>query len=370
MKEKINIAKFYLYICCKYMKIDSYNTLNHIPIYFRGKNKFLKPKIFQKQKADTFEKTTSSVQKCQKTTASLSEEDRINQFYNEVFDKILFENPIMNQVNSQKPSLVFKDDMNSNATYDFTTNSLELNSKFKKDLYAFLEYDDEGEITYCDIFFEDSIKNEIKSAKANKSKYEAFRLNQTEKELYIKSILAHELRHWIQEHILVSTQNCQDVFDYKFETTSEIIEIIKHAISILRNLDMPENKIETWENKLKEANESYSYILNYKVQIIFSENQTLKLALSSQNNKFWSIKKHLLPAFLKYNNSCEKEYETNPTEIDAYNFQTEFLFKEYLNNSKNIREKAFQAMSTISIGICFSHLEKLEEHGYPPLIEE
>ena len=67
--------------------------------------------------------------------------------------------------------------------------------------------------------------------------------------------------------------------------------------------------------------------------------------------------------------SYVKEYATNPTEIDAYCYQAEFLLSNK-NKSLNVRNDVFGAMIVDSIEKGWLFAKAIEQFGYPPLLAD
>ena len=101
------------------------------------------------------------------------------------------------------------------------------------------------------------------------------------------------------------------------------------------------------------------------------ENYKLRISFTFFENRHWSLKDHLLPASLRYKHSDDNEYTHSPIEVDAFNYQAEYLMDEkFTGKHKSIRDEVFDAM-IISTGARGTyHLDKIENYGYPPLIVE
>jgi len=306
-------------------------------------------------KTDVFQKTASKFDVLPKTDCLLGEAE-INKLYDEVFDEILEDIPILKELGAKKPKLVLRDDITSRASYDFPSNTIELNAAFKGDLYAYQVCDEVGAFD-CEIGFEDVKK--LTKLKMKSAKFDIIKLNSEEKELYLKSILAHELRHWAQEHITISTKGCQEPYYKKLQIANELMQIIEE-LAMLTKIS---------PKQVEKPKLDLEYILNYKPKVVLDEDYKLSVLVDESQKRYWSIKKHFLPASLRYSNSDEKEYATNPTEIDAYCYQAEFLLSNK-NKSLNVRNDVFGAMIVDSIEKGWLFAKAIEQFGYPPLLAD
>lgn len=348
------------------MKVSNLQNINYRSIIFSGKNKTSKPFNLRQLKADVFQRTISKTEKVN----HVKTEKEINKLYDEAFDFVATHMPIIKEMEAERPKLVFRSNMDATAAYDFPQNIIELNSSLKEDMFAFQIFDSYNDIVDCFVCTKRKMKKITAQLETESTNYKIIKLNPEEKTLCVTSALAHELRHWAQEHILVSTQGCQEPYQHKLDTVNEIIDSIQEILDYSEKYKLSSKDIRTYRKKLEEVKKQYSYILNYKPQIIFDEKQKLPLSIIPWGAQYWSIKDHFLPAALSYSNSNESEYSTNASEIDAYYFQSEYIIYNNKEKNSSVREEVLQAILYDNIRKGFFASEKIEEFGYPPLLED
>ena len=339
------------------------------------------PSINSQPVKDEFVRTSDA----QKITqvAKTPEEAYIERLYNETYDEVMgLMPPIVKDLNITKPTLVFEKDTDPNsstlAAYNFRNNTLDVSEHLMKE-NIYLYYEKEGTLpTIC--YGEEGLRKTIMSQDAH---YEGrvVKLNEEEKELALKSHFAHELRHCVQEHLLASCENVGDetkrIYD---KNNAKIINLHDELISI--DESMLQDGIETDENgksiaenlaRLKKEKEESinAYYKSYKPKKMLDENTMLKFSIFPDDNRYLSVKEHFLTNLKNKIGGTEDsktEYYSEPMEIDAYNFTSEFII--YSGSSKpGIREDVLNGLALsprIQAKIGFEHLE---ESGYPPLIE-
>ena len=347
------------------MKIQSYQPIKYSPIYFQANNN--KGFNLRQLARDVFQRTTTQPDAVKQTGSEISKKEIIA-IYNEAFNFTLDHNPVMKKLDIQKPKLTFVDLGNSDACYDFYSNTIKIGTKYNEDLYAYAGYDENNELIGVGIALKDTIDNGLLQLKAKADKFRVYKLNPDEKKLYIKSVLVHELRHWTQEHLLASTKGCEEHIEYRLDLIKKMTKTYEEAIQLCESSGYKE-RAKNFKAALKQTATEYRYITNYKPKRILDEDFTLRTSCSFLENRYWSLKDHLLPASLCYKNSDDNEYKRNPIEIDAFNYQAEFLTDEqFSNRTKNIRDEVFVPMflsSAIHGGVC---LDNIVQYGYPPLI--
>ncbi len=349
------------------MKISANYTFNNQTINYKGKSNIFRPFFLRELKKDSFEKTTTSTQS--NKVSSQTSEKEIRAIYNEVFDKVLEYTPILKKLNIQKPQLTFNENLDAWAAYDFPSNTIELSTTLKENMYAFEAYNEKEDLSYATVAFKETLDEFLPKLKEQYGKIETTILNKEEKELILKGILIHELRHWTQEHILASTKGCQAPYKRKLELIKPIITAHEELVEIAKKEKLGRKNINAYKARLANARKKYCYILNYSPKEVLDENFKLSASIDLSDNEYWSIKEHFLPACLRYKNSDDNEYNSNPTEIDAFYYQAQFMFKEAMSKNMlgKIRSNVLQAILTKSVSKGFSSLESLEEHGYPSL---
>ena len=348
------------------MKINNFRPIFHNTICFKGKDKSSSPFRLRQLKTDVFERTTSLINKNKKVQED-SAEIEIKKTYDEVFSKICSHIPVVKKLRITKPKLVFRENPKATAAYNFPSNTIEIDPAYKEDLYAYQIFDKDGNLIDCGISFKNKIKKSF--SKDKKINCKMIKLNPDEKKLYLKSILAHELRHWAQDHILASTKGCQEPYNYRINLINSLLSAIEELIEIAKANKSLNQNLKQYQTMLDESRKNNAYILGYAPKEFLDEDFMLETSILPYETKYWSIKDHFLPAALRYSNSDEKEYSSNPLEIDAYYFQAEFMSDEK-DSKADIREDIFLAMMCNSIEKGFEAIEKIEEFGYPPLLED
>ena len=168
------------------------------------------PAYFKGLQEDVFVKSTNtnSPIKASKVEKNF-DETHIKKLYDEAYNEAMaLMPPIAKELNIKKPTLSFYDDereLSKIASYDFYFNKIEI-SKYliQKDFY--LQYAKDGDKKIpLEIVNEEFLKN-INS----QQNFEFVKLNDDEKEVYIKSCIAHELRHCVQEHLVNSCNKTKD----------------------------------------------------------------------------------------------------------------------------------------------------------------
>jgi len=356
------------------MKIISYQAIKNTEPNFKNKNKTHSSFRLRQLSKDVFQKSTPSTEKCEKTNTNLSEKE-LNRIYDEVFEEVLRETPVLKKINAQKPKLFFKRIKHSKknplevlANYNVYTNTICMSSDFKKNAYAFEAFNENGECVLADIIFKLPLKKKTMTTQdGEKLNCKYTKLTAEEKRMLIKSSLIHELRHWMQYQLLFSTSGCEKTYEELTAPIKELRELLNTAITINKD-SQKQKENRKLEKILKTNDKEYTYILNCEHTPVLSEDFKIKASMLPNENKYWSIKEHFLPASLDYNTSDNEKYESNAIEIDAYFYQSNYLVQNYSANP-NIRENVFLAMLVPKIARGELVIEKLEEFGYPPLYE-
>ncbi len=299
---------------------------------------------------DYFERT---IQKTDKVSDTNFSNEKIEAIYNKTFDIVLKQNPIINELNYQKPKLNFNESKTDKAdltiaSYSFLTNEIAIVDwdLFKQDIFLIKYYNENNEQTDLKIIPENKLK-ECKSKKGI-SRTEKTKLTDKEKELYLSSIFAHELRHSIQYNILASTKNCDGHIK---ETVNNCIIADKELLDSMQELlDLTQDKKEKAKiakelEELKRQNKKIDFSLNYKPKKLFDENMTLKFSIIPDDNRYLSIKKHF------YDVDKDKTlYELRPWEIDAYHYEGEFITTQMPEKDSNeLRKDIVSSMALRSL---------------------
>ncbi len=172
------------------------------------------------------------------------------------------------------------------------------------------------------------------------------KLNDSEKELYISSVFAHELRHCIQTHLLCSTKGCMEEYKTYF---TELKGALEELVEAKKEMAALEGKPYVQGEEDLDL-QSLNYGLNYKPKKVFDENALFKFSMLPKDNRYWSIKEHLLSK--SEQSKKNGEYYNNPLEIDAYNYEYEFLATQMKNYPKGaVRE---DIANNLSLAVCLN----------------
>ena len=287
---------------------------------------------------DCFIKTTKAqaTNSIKKTVLS-AEQQALEKLYNETYEEVLTDisetNPAIKEIILQKPNLNFIDfDSNTQeAAYNFETNEIRLNNSLCQKKYLISVKDKEGNILVSNFVNENQLESETKELKVLEiENYEIRELTKYEQDIYCKSIIAHELRHFVQEHLMAATKTIGEKHDKKAEEKITSIERMKEGYiqACKKEGKTPD------ENLLRENTTIYN---GYKQNKIFPQNTTFKFSSNKNDNRYWSIEEDFW-TLTNYYMSLESgdNYFPRPTEIDAFNYELEYFNKH--SNKLNLSE--------------------------------
>lgn len=350
-------------------------TINSQPV----KDEFVKSTAAQTSKVDQIEKTPK--------------QEYIKKLYNETYDEAMqLMDPIVKELNIQKPQLVFNENTvlpNSGssetlAAYNFLNNTIDVSESLMDDnMYLYYPKDSQPDpftMPPLTCFGEEGLRKAIMSLNTPYNG-QVVKLNDKEKELVIKSCFAHELRHCVQSHLVGSCEGIKDeqknIYD---ENNAQITKATDNLIAIYK--ECLANGIETDENgqnisqeleKLMKEHEKTAdpYYKRYTPKKLLDENTILKFSVLSDDNRYISAKDHLLAGTKKQSEPEKAEdemiYYTYPQEIDAYNFQGEYLI--YTASKPEVRKDVASGLFAKYFNDAGIGLDNLEKYGYKPLIE-
>jgi len=316
-----------------------------------------------KSEQDVFIKTIQVSQKNEKQLA-------IEELYNKVYNEFIQNNPVLKELNIPKPNLKLED-ISANAAYDFCSNTITIRNDFNDDFYFVCSKDykeGEGRVLVVsqkelDKFLENNQEEDIEYKK----------LNNEEKSIIQKSYISHELRHYLQEHLLANTKGCEIALEERKKNLNEYIETSQEYIDLLneeleqnpQNTDLIE-EIRVATKELNDFKKINAYLLNLQHKGIFDENKTINFSLIENDDRKWSIKQHMSIASLQYDNSSATEYEISPLELDARRYQIEIACKES-KKSQNISKifSDYLLEEMLDIEANYKNMLKV----YPALIE-
>ena len=311
----------------------------------------------------------------EKTHEKKFDEKRIREIYEKTYLNVLKENPITKELNMEKPTITFEyDNSSAGASYRFASNNIVFKKDFNQNTYICISKEN-NKMTDARLANEDEL-DEIQKNKGTQEEIEIKKLTDDEKELFLSSMLAHELRHAIQSHIVASTEGvCEKQRKLDEETQVELQEYLnslektKEELGkegLLSETDFEELKEidETIEDTKKEIN-SFEYEKKYKPKKLFPKDMQLKFSAFENDNRYWSINDLLrIPNDKDLTEEEKREaYYAQPVEIDAYNYQFEYLArhkKEY----KNINKDVVDAYMLTSLVNSDRGIELAEKYGY------
>ena len=285
--------------------------------------------IYSQPTNDCFIKTTK-VQETNsiKQTVLSAEQQDLQKLYNETYEEVLTDisktNPEIKEIVLQKPSLKFIDfdSDTQESAYNFETNEIRLNNSLSQKKYLISVKDKEGNILVSNFVNENQLESEKKELKVlDIENYEIRELTKDEQDIYCKSIIAHELRHFVQEHLMAATKIIGEKHDKKAEEKISSIERMKEGYiqACKKEGKSPD------ENLLSENTTLYN---GYKQSKIFPQNTTFKFSSNQNDNRYWSIEEDFWTRTNHYMSlDGGDNYFPRPTEIDAFNYELEYFNK-------------------------------------------
>lgn len=296
---------------------------------------------------DCFIRSTNLIKK-------ITNKQRLQNLYNRTYDDTLRlitrVNPVVSELKLQKPEFRIEkfDDPQKGGGYGFADNCITI----AEDMFDYCSYiigttDEIGKIDSFIGFASENNKNEkIKEARNSTPNATLIKLTEEEKDIYVQSAIVHELRHFVQNHLIASTKNCGEIqkagFDGFLKTVKdELAKVKEEYIQACKEAGItPDPEI------IKEDTQYYE---TYTPKKLLLENTTLKFSCFSDDNRRLSVKNHLLKSQIdatqgKGIKSYDDDYHSSALEIDAYNFQYEYLLFTAVTN-KNVRKDVITALS-------------------------
>ena len=325
----------------------------HIPYYSQPTN-------------DCFITQTKAVNSVEKTVLS-EEQLALQKLYDETYEEVLADisatNPQIREIVLQKPNIKFInfDSGTQEAAYNFETNEIRLNNSLTQKMYLISVKDKEGNILVSNFVKENQLEAQKKELSELKKmseieNYEIKELTKDEKDIYCKSIIAHELRHFVQEHLMAATQTVGEKHDKKAEEKISFLERMKEGyIQACKQ----EGKTPD-ENELRENTTLYN---GYKQSKIFPQNTTFKFSSNKNDNRYWSIEEDFWTRTNHYMSlDGGDNYFPRPTEIDAFNYELEYFNKH--SNKFNLSADFISEFTKIQKENIEKGLNSLEKVGF------
>lgn len=317
------------------MNISNINFNNIVPSFGSGgvKRNLTSAGLVSQPDADVFvKKTAVSAQKSEavKSADALSDKEaRIYKLYDEVYDEVLADmvktNPVIEELNLEKPKLLIENysDEEDKGVYNFASNSISLSRSFVDNnyTYALVSRDADGELNDFFGFSTDkSLEDDLQtlSEDDNIAEPEVMSLSQEEQDLVLKETFAHELRHFVQLHLIASVEGCREphieMTDLRLQRIKESQEEYLAACE--------EAGIEPREDLLKPMPDYYK---NYQPKKMLPSDTLLKLSKDEEDNRYLSVKEHLFASEMKDAERQGDNYLSSTLEIDAYNYGYEYV---------------------------------------------
>ena len=316
------------------------------------------------------------------SVAKTPQQKRIEQLYNETFEQAMSLMPHeIQELDIEKPRLFFsqKNKLHSgtHATYDFVNNSIKIYEQMESDdFYICYKEDENGLLT----MFPTVIIGEEQLEKMGIVQgTHTIKLSTEERNLYIKSVIAHEIRHCIQEHVLASCKSTRNQTNKMYSDLqtrfSRIFEsdITKMQV-LLRHFKSPEiqDKAQRYIEYYQKCSQDMGnmYWKKYKPKKMLDGDFALKFSILDDDNRYFSAKKHFLPAkrnIPKDNSEGKTRYYSNPFEIDAFNFQFEFLLWMQMQ-SDTTREDVTDLIAANIMDLVKIGTDNLEKCGYESFV--
>ena len=302
----------------------------------------------------------------------ITEKQRIEKLYNETYGEVLNvmgkTNPIINSLNLSKPELLIEkyEQSDKGGGYSFTENSIGISEKvFDNSTYVIGTLDEIGKLErYIGMSSEKDKQKKLLEAQQQNEHAILIKLTQEEQDIYVKATLAHEIRHFIQSHLIASTADCGE------KQKAAISKVLKPATDELKKLKEEYIKLceEAGIEPSKDIkNERPQYYEIYQPKTILPQDTKLKFSLFADDNRYWSVNDHLFNSQLA---NCDgkgvvdfdNNYYGNALEIDAYNFQKEFLYT-FANDKQNTRKEIILAFSIEAATATEKGIDLLQKSG-------
>ena len=321
---------------------------------------------FYGKSEDSFEKSSSKVSGKSDTSAckTVFTPQEIKKLYDSVFDEVLFRNcdsnPVFHQVNFKKPSINISPlselaEVGAIATYKFLDNSITVSDKLlNEDIYCFcLKNKQSGNVDSSSLVFSSQLESELEYCKSENIPFELVKLNKKEKELFVCSCLAHELRHFMQYHMMASCSNASSEYIDKNIRMGNISNQLK---------SLYETFPETKEIADKIPFESVDYAQNYSPKFLLPQSLPIKTSWLNSDSRYiqlgdlFSSWQNLKGSYIPENDNFDlneylvsisditpesynqNNYFPDLAEIDAYNNQLEFIYSNERKYSVGARK--------------------------------
>ena len=179
----------------------------------------------------------------------ITNKQKIQKLYDEAYTDILDfmtkANPVISKLNLTKPDFQvekFKDPKKGGG-YGFADNCIKIAEDiFDNCAYMIGTVDATGEIDgFMGLSSKEDKDRRLAECKKVDPNATLIELTDEEKEIYVKSAIAHEIRHFVQNHLIASTQNCGDkqkagIDNFLKEVKDNLAQVKKEYIQACKEL--------------------------------------------------------------------------------------------------------------------------------------
>lgn len=307
-------------------------------------------------KPDTFEYKTQIKPWDERRTKAL-----FDKTYNAVISQNIMVNPIVEKLSLTKPKIILTNSSNSTAKYRFSDNTVELDlSHVKEDYFLCENKNANGTKNPVGVLTKSQLDENLDEIRKTYPNLSTTKLTDKEKETYISTFMAHELRHFIQAHLMASCKDTHLILKEKHEALkNKIAQLIAEIEAEGESVDI-------------DPQEKFSYSLSYKPKKLLDENSTFKFSMFKDDDRLWSIKDNFLASELRIldpsdsGNNKDNNYETylsSAQEVDAYNYQYEYLLTQMSRYNDNFRENVMFGLCAILEADADLALETMHKTG-------
>ncbi|MBQ2984131.1 MAG: hypothetical protein IJD57_04985 [Candidatus Gastranaerophilales bacterium] len=317
-----------------------------------------------------------------KTLEQAKNEEKYLALFDDVYDEVVEQNtdeycPDMQKVKLNKPTMKFVEKApveNAEGAYSPLDNSIEIpRYVIDEDYYSyFVKSETDDDSFYADALRKGRFDEKIKYYQENHPNGQIIEFTDKEKELYLSGLMAHEIRHFLQKHLIASTKGIGKKAKKIWVKKSDKI------ITNLKNLEL----MKAWRAQLK--GEEYEiqrygepYFKTYEPDEPLKKDAKIRFSLYADDERYISAKEFLKSEIYTQKNKQKMQengvnyaYFANLQEIDAYNYGFEYLLSKMLTEAKNVRIDMLPTASYWQKQQSDMGLEYLQKRGYDPFVRE
>lgn len=317
-----------------------------------------------------------------KTLEQAKNEEKYLALFDDVYDEVVEQNtdeycPDMQKVKLNKPTMKFVEKApveNAEGAYSPLDNSIEIpRYVIDEDYFSyFVKSENDDDSFYADALRKGKFDEKIKYYQENHPNGQIIEFTDKEKELYLSGLMAHEIRHFLQKHLIASTKGTGKKAKKIWVKKSDKI------ITNLKNLEL----MKAWRAQLK--GEEYEiqrygepYFKTYEPDEPLKKDAKIRFSLYADDERYISAKEFLKSEIYTQKNKQKMQengvnyaYFANLQEIDAYNYGFEYLLSKMLTEAKNVRIDMLPTASYWQKQQSDMGLEYLQKRGYDPFVRE